>query len=313
MILVAGSVGRADFRFGQAKNPAPAINGLGSVMQNCISADGLEMYITASGPGSLGGYDLCVGTRKSVTDPWGPAVNLGAPVNTPYNEMFPSLSADGLTLYFSDAWTWRNPPTEPRPGGMGGPDIWMTTRASRNDPWTTPVSLGAPIDTPLYDVGPTWQPAGGKVGGALQFDGVDDFAAVAFVLSPAQGPFSVFAWVKGGVPGQVILSQQAGVNWLMTAPNGALMTELRDAGRSTKPLISPAIVTDGAWHRVGLVWDGKTRILYVDGTEAAKDTQAGLVGSAGGLTIGAPAALTPGAFWSGLIDDLCIYDEVVKP
>jgi len=44
-----------------------------------------------------------------------------------------------------------------------------------------------------------------------------------------------------------------------------------------------------------------------------KDTQAGLAGSAGGLYIGAGANLASGSFWSGLIDDVRIYDRVVKP
>ena len=51
---------------------------------------------------------------------------------------------------------------------------------------------------------PVWQPAGGKVDGALQFDGIDDYVWTPFVVNPAQGPFSVLAWVKGGAPGQVI-------------------------------------------------------------------------------------------------------------
>ncbi len=58
--------------------------------------------------------------------------------------------------------------------------------------------------------GPLWQPTGGKVGGALQLDGVDDCIKTPFVLNPAEGSFSLFAWVKGGGPGQVILSQAGG-------------------------------------------------------------------------------------------------------
>ncbi len=33
-------------------------------------------------------------------------------------------------------------------------------------------------------------------------------------MHPADGKFSVFVWIKGGAPGQVILSQESGVNWL---------------------------------------------------------------------------------------------------
>jgi len=55
--------------------------------------------------------------------------------------------------------------------------------------------------------GPVWQPSDGKVGGALKFDGSNDCVVTDFVLDPASGPFSVFAWVQGGEGGQVIVSQ----------------------------------------------------------------------------------------------------------
>jgi len=160
---------------------------------------------------------------------------------------------------------------------------------------------------------PIWQPTVGRVKGALQFDGIDDYVITAFVVDPAQGPFSVFAWVKGGGPGQVLLSQVSGANWLMIAPNGALVTELKQSGRQGKPLTSSAVITDGAWHRVGFVWDGTGRILYVDAVEAARDTQAGLAASIGGLYIGAGTTLAPGTFWSGPIDDVRIYNQAMKP
>jgi hypothetical protein len=97
----------------------------------------------------------------------------------------------------------------------------------------------------------------------------------------------------------------------MLAPSGALMTELKQSGRSGKPLVSGAVITDGVWQRVGLVWDGANRILYVDDVEVAKDTQTSLVASAGGLYLGAGSTLAPGSFWSGLIDDVRIYERAV--
>jgi len=162
---------------------------------------------------------------------------------------------------------------------------------------------------------PIWQPAGGKVNGALQLDGIDDYVSTAFVVDPAEGPFSVFAWVNGGAPGQVILSQTGGgTNWAMAdASRGSLMTELRSAGRFGRALRSEALITDGNWHRVGLVWDGTNRILYVDDVEVAKDTQTSLPSTTGGLYIGAGSKLAAGTFWSGLIDDVRIYDRAVKP
>jgi hypothetical protein len=175
-------------------------------------------------------------------------------------------------------------------------------------------------DAPIFG-SPLWQPTGGQVDGALQFDGIDHYVSTGFVLNPADGEFSVFAWMKGGAPGQVIVSQEAGASWLMVdVVDGALRTDLRTPemiGRDAKPpgppLICSTTVTDGEWHRVGFVRDGSDRVLYVDDIEVARDTAGTLESASGGLYIGALGALEPGGFFSGLIDDVRIYNRVIHP
>ncbi len=159
---------------------------------------------------------------------------------------------------------------------------------------------------------PLWQPEGGKVGGALEFDGTT-FVVADSVLSPADGPFSVLAWVKGGEPGQAVISQVGGANWLGTDASGMLITELKSAGRLGTPLHSDTVITDGDWHRIGFTWDGSARRLYVDDVLVAQDTDTGLMDCHGGLNIGCGKAMTSGAFWSGLIDDVRIYNRAVRP
>ena len=159
---------------------------------------------------------------------------------------------------------------------------------------------------------PIWRPDGGMVDGALQLDGVDDYVSTDFVLNPADGKFNIYAWIKGGAPGQTIISQVDGVDWLSADPSeGYLMTELKGTGRNAAALLSQTVITDGLWHRIGFVWDGSQRILYVDDVEVARDMdeQSGLEGSEGVLHIGAGKNLEPGSFWSGLIDDVRIYDR----
>jgi len=160
---------------------------------------------------------------------------------------------------------------------------------------------------------PVWQPDGGMVGGALTLDGVDDCAITNTIIDPADSPFSVFAWIKGGAPGQVVVSQQGSANWLMADTQGNLITELKSTGRSTGLLLSHTIITDGNWHRIGLVWDGSKRMLYVDDVVVAEDTQVNLQGSNGGLYIGTGKMMQPGTYFSGLIDDVRIYNRAVKP
>ena len=159
-----------------------------------------------------------------------------------------------------------------------------------------------------------WQPEGGMVDGALELDGIDDCISTQFIINPAK-IFSVFAWIKGGAPGQVIVSQEIGANWLMLDQNtGCLMTELKaSASRGGHALTSQVVIADDLWHLIGFVWDGTNRILYVDDTEVASDTQDGIFGSNGGLYIGAGKGLESGTFWSGLIDDVRIYDRAITP
>jgi N-acetylneuraminic acid mutarotase len=169
-----------------------------------------------------------------------------------------------------------------------------------------------------YLVGdPVWQPDAGHVGGALMFDGVDDYIFAQHGLNPADGSFSVFTWIKGGVPGQVMLSQLNGANWLRADPDsGHLMTELMPpaGGRFVpQPLESESVITDGQWHRIGFVWDGANRALYVDDILVAEDTQNNLSSSPGGLKIGCGSNSAVGTFWSGLIDDVRIYNRTVRP
>ena len=165
---------------------------------------------------------------------------------------------------------------------------------------------------------PAWQPSGGKIAGSLQFDGIDDYISTNFVLDPTDSTFSVFAWIKGDVPGKVVISQAdgtgSGETWLGTeSSQGKLMTGLvpPPAGRFVpQQLISEFVVTDGQWHHIGFAWDGSYRALYVDGIEVKRDAaiQASLKSSDGGMYISAGKMLDVGSFFSGLIDDVRIYN-----
>ena len=158
-----------------------------------------------------------------------------------------------------------------------------------------------------------WQPAG-KVGGALSFDGKENFMrALTPVLDPSIGQFSVIAWVKGGAPNRVIVSQFGGADWLYLNQSGLLTTDLKASGQEAQSLTSNAYVLDDRWHRVALVWDGTNRSLHMDGVEVARDTQPSLAASSGNLQIGGGKTVAPASLWSGLIDDVRIYSRVTQP
>ena len=66
-------------------------------------------------------------------------------LNTPSLDGCPIQSPDGLSLYMASN----------RPGGKGGLDIWVTTRASTSAPWGTPQDLDDPVNSPADDFCPT--------------------------------------------------------------------------------------------------------------------------------------------------------------
>jgi Tol biopolymer transport system component len=80
-----------------------------------------------------------VAQRPSVDAPWGPPVNLGPSVNTPFNEGGPNLSLDGHRLYFQSN----------RPGGFGGTDLYVSHRTNRRDDfaWQPAANLGSLVNT----------------------------------------------------------------------------------------------------------------------------------------------------------------------
>lgn len=91
------------------------------------------------------------------------------------------------------------------------------------------------------------------------------------------------------------------------------MTELKGSSRGAAALVSQTATADGNWHRIGFVWDGSNRILYIDDEEVARDTQTDIGSSESGLYFGVSNTLAPNTFWSGLIDDIRIYNRAVSP
>ena len=128
-----------DDPWGEPQNLGSNINGPQIDLCPCISRDGLSLYFHSSThPNCLACFDLFVTKRATKNDPWGPAENLGPPINTGTNEINPFISPDNLSLYFSV--------------GAGTYDVYVSRRASVTDPWQAPV-LFDPVNSSLCDNG----------------------------------------------------------------------------------------------------------------------------------------------------------------
>lgn len=77
--------------------------------------DDKTIYFSSKGHNSMGGYDIFKSTR--LAGRWSEPVNLGYPINTPYDETSFVLSASGKHAYL----------TSNRPGGKGGFDLYKVT------------------------------------------------------------------------------------------------------------------------------------------------------------------------------------------
>lgn len=101
----------------------------------CISPNGKTLYVASNRKGGYGGLDLYKSERMENGE-WGPLVNLGPEINSPFHENFPQVINEGKTLYFSSQGHTT----------MGGFDIFYTEKTS-NGKWTEPLNIGYPVNT----------------------------------------------------------------------------------------------------------------------------------------------------------------------
>jgi hypothetical protein len=99
-----------------------------------VSADGKKLYFTSNREGGKGNLDIYV-SEKDASGDWGPAVNMGDVINTPYNEDIPFITENDSVLYFSSEGH----------NSMGGYDIFKSRKTASG--WETPVNIGYPINT----------------------------------------------------------------------------------------------------------------------------------------------------------------------
>ena len=112
-----------------------------------VSPDGMWLYFVSDMPGGLGGYDIW--RAELTTNGVGAVENLGEPINTAGDELFPTFRPNG-DLYFS---------SNGHPG-MGGLDIYIANIVSNGDATNTSYQIehpGYPLNSQGDDFGMTFE------------------------------------------------------------------------------------------------------------------------------------------------------------
>lgn len=99
-----------------------------------VSSDGKKLYFTSNRDNGQGNLDIYVSERNA-SDDWGLAVNLGAAINTPFNEDTPFITQNDSVLYFCSEGH----------SSMGGFDNFKSQKIGTV--WKTPANIGFPINS----------------------------------------------------------------------------------------------------------------------------------------------------------------------
>ncbi len=123
---------------------------------NTAAAEQAPMYLQNAEDGSANLYfnrgalaqnqaDIYVAAVTRDGETLGPAQLVVELRDPSANDAAVTIRADGRELMF---WS-------PRFGGLGGADLWVSTRQTVHDPWSPPVDLGAPLNSVSDDVTPS--------------------------------------------------------------------------------------------------------------------------------------------------------------
>ena len=154
---------------------------------------------------------------------------------------------------------------------------------------------------------PAWQPTGGKIGGALSFDGVDDRVEKTAFSGLPSGAITVSAWVK--LDAHKNWNNIVNHEWTGTG-GWSLFTDA--SGVATFGVSTPAQniatksgLTAGTWHHLTGVYDGSNVRIYVDDQEGTPRAISGAVlDNVGNVGIGGAT--------DGSLDDVRIYNRALS-
>ncbi len=161
---------------------------------------------------------------------------------------------------------------------------------------------------------------GGKVGGALALDGVDDYVDCGNAPGlRVTGKLTIAAWVKMkpaneaaymGIAGKLVSGDYKGFALVRHSSN-VFRLWVASAG-NIQGVSSDATYTDAEWHHVAGVSEDGISSLYIDGFKQAGTLVLPFDESGDFAFIGKQYSTTTDRHWNGTIDDVRMYDRALS-
>ena len=159
----------------------------------------------------------------------------------------------------------------------------------------------------------------GKVGGALRFDGIDDWVTVqdADALDLSSG-MTLEAWVNPAVVGgwqTVLLKEGAGTMAYELYANNDLSRPaayFTTSGGVLRAVTGTAMLAPNTWTHVATTYDGVNMRLYVNGVLVRTAARTGAILATDGVLHIGGNQVWGGEFFSGLIDEVRIYSRALS-
>jgi hypothetical protein len=172
--------------------------------------------------------------------------------------------------------------------------------------------------------GPVWRPNGGKIGGGLEFDGVDDYVDIGAIDIVGGTGLTIALWFKADDFGASYARFIAKVSenqehyWVLSTGDidgTALRFNLMAGGSPTSLMTSTGQIQAGQWYHLAAAYDGNRMRIYKNGVEVANANKSGAVDSNPNVSVAIgnqPPAAGGGWPFDGMIDDGRIYNRAVS-